>query len=219
MTLRTIGEGIAVTDAAPPFASGREGKSYQLEIVFGYSFRVWESVPGTLIPSFCPGRHINGDKSFCLGLERFECSVNGLADFWAKLRSYLLCQQFADIHGRWPTGRGLSHGDAAHDQIEAEYHAKAAGLERSYRRAIEFGRGRLAGDLSALSARFDADAKADRPRRDAFRKLVSAEIKRRMKDMAFLGWSRSTGNRCCNTMRECPMRTSEEKRRIDDGIG
>lgn len=202
-----MGEGTAVIDAAPPFASGRAGKRYRLKIVFGASLRVWESAPGTLIPSFCPGRHINGDMSFCLGLERFEYTVEGITDFWAKLRSYLLCQQFADAHERWPTGRGLSHGDAAHDQIEAETHAKAAGLERSYRRAIEFGLGRLAGDLTDLLAKLDADAGTNRPRRAAFRRLVSAEINRRANDAAFLAWSRRTGNSCCDTMRECPMRT------------
>lgn len=201
-------DGIALVDAAPPFASGRIGNIYRLKIMVGAVFRVWECVPGTLIPSFCPERHVNGDESFCLGLERFEYTVGGLDDFWGKLRSYLLCQQFADVHGRWPTGRGLSHGDAAYDQIEAETYAKAAGLERCYRRAIEFGIGRLAGDLSALSERLNADAAANRPRRNALRKLVSAEIKRRVKDAEFLGWSRMTRNLCCDTMRECPMRTN-----------
>jgi hypothetical protein len=201
-------DGTAVVDAAPPFASGRTGKNYRLKIIFGTVFRVWEFVPGTLIPSFCPGRHINGDKSFCLGLERFECTVGGLVDFWGKLRAYLLCQQFADVHGRWPTGRGLSHGNAAYEQIEAETYAKAAGLERCYRRAIEFGIGRLAGDLTALSERLAAETATIRPRRNALRNLVSAEIKRRAKDAEFLGWSRMTGNICCNTMRECPMRTN-----------
>ncbi|WP_194954894.1 hypothetical protein [Sphingopyxis solisilvae] len=105
----------------------------------------------------------------------------------------------------------MSHGDAAYAQIEAEEHAKAAGLERSYRRAIEFGSGRLAGDLSKLAARLDADVCTRRPRRDAFRKMVSAEIKRREEDLLFLGWSKLTGNPCCETMRDCPLRTNEEK--------
>jgi len=203
-------DGAAFVDAAPPFGSGRVGKSYRLKILFGAYFKVWEGVPGTRIPSFCPERHINGDESFCLGLEPFEYNVDGLVYFWAQLRSYLLCQQFADVHGRWPAGRGLSHGNAAHDQIEAEGHAKQAGLERSYRRAIEFGLGRLAGDLSGLSAKLDADRATGRPRRDAFRKLVSAEMKRRAKDASFLGWSRTVGIPCCNTMRECPLRTEQK---------
>lgn len=172
---------------------------------------MWERVPGTSIPAFCPGRHINGNKSFCLGLERFEYSAEGLAEFWAKLRSYLLCQQYADQHGRWPTGRGLSHGDAAYAQIEAEEHARAAGLEQSYRRAIEFGIGRLAGDLSKIADRLNADAEMHQPRRDSFRKLVKAEMKRREEDALFLGWSRLTGNPCCDTMRNCPLRINEEK--------
>lgn len=198
----------AVVDASPPLPSGRPGIRYRLRIWLGTRVMAQEAVPGTSIPAFCPDRHLNGDETFCLGLERFDQSEAGFEDFWAKLRSYLLCQQYADRHGVWPTGRGLSHGDAAHAQIEAESHAEAANLARSYRRALEFGTGRLAGDLIGLGTRLANDEK---PGRAALRRLIFAELERRRQDALFLDWVLSRGLPCCGTMKHCPVKSAKDR--------
>ncbi|MBD8548270.1 hypothetical protein IFT82_16205 [Sphingomonas sp. CFBP 8760] len=169
---------------------------------------VAEAVPGSLLPRSCPERHVNSDGSFCLGLEPFGCTVDQVDDFWAKLRSYLLCQQFADVRGLWPTGRWLSHGEAAHHQLAAEAAAERAGLARRYREALEFGIGRLAGPLPAGGcSRRPPERRSSR--RLALEELVDAEIRRREAEVAFADLYLNWGPRCCRTMRVCPIRDRE----------
>lgn len=202
-----------VADVSPPLPSGQPRAGYRVKIGTEARFTAGEEIPGTAIPAFCPERHLNGDKTFCLGLERYDLSRAGAEEFWEKLRAYLLCQQYADIHGRWPRGRWLSHGDAAYSQLDAEVAARSAGLSRTYRRALEFGGGRLAGDLSQLESRLGEDNDGDRPTRLALRALVKAEIRRRHLDAEFLRWSKLMGQPCCGTMRSCPLRPESEQKR------
>jgi hypothetical protein len=169
---------------------------------------VAEAAPGTLLPRLCPERHVNSNGSFCLGLDPFGCTADQVDDFWAKLRSYLLCQQFADARGQWPTGRWLSHGDAAYDQLAAEAAAERAGLTGRYRKALEFGIGRLAGPLPSKG--FGTRSSATKSeRRRAIEDLIGAETRRRAAEAAFAETYVLCGFFCCRTMQFCPIRDRE----------
>jgi hypothetical protein len=206
-TFEPDGDGILVA-AQPPHPSGRPGRLYHLRVSASDRLSVAEAVPGTQLPRRCPERHVNFDGSFCLGLEPFGCTADEVDDFWAKLRSYLLCQQYADARGQWPTGRWLSHGDAARHQLAAEAAAERAGLASRYRRALEFGIGRLAGPLpqTDLSSRTLAPKSQ---RRLAIEELIAAETKRRAAEAAFAEGYAFVGVRCCGTMHVCPLRDLE----------
>ena len=194
--------------AQPPHPSGRPGKLYHLRVRATERLTVAEAEPGTLLPRRCPERHVNSDGSFCLGLDPFGCTADQVDDFWAKLRSYLLCQQFADTRGQWPTGRWLSHGDAAHHQLAAEAAAERAGLAARYRKALEFGIGCLAGPLPSESfGTRSLSSKSER--RLAIEDLIGAETRRRAAEAAFTDTYVLWGVRCCGTMHVCPIRDRE----------
>lgn len=195
-----------VIRASPRNPSGLPGRSYILKVNFqgGLAVREALGLEQPLLPLFCPERHINGDQTFCLGLVRFKAEPEDLAVFWAQLRAYLLCQDYASRQGSWPTGRWLSHGEAADWQIKAEDAAQRAGLTERYRKALEFGKGCLAGDKlkSPLLS-------ADRPvsqRKLAILDLIDAEMRRRNAEIDFTKVMYEYGRHCCNTMRKCPLR-------------
>jgi len=185
---------------------------------------VSEAVPGTALPAWCMERHINGDMTFCLGLDKPRVLDEAQATaFWPALRTYLLYQQFADRNRRWPPGRWMSHGDAAYAQQRAETAAQALGLAEDYGRALEFREGWLAGTLPRLvHARPAKRASTSCPllhvgRRRALRlrdgcvrclnlaALIEAEKERRREDVAFVATMRRFGYRCCRTMHNCAL--------------
>lgn len=200
--------------ARPRRPSGRPGRVYRLRIE-GDPLKVWE-VPEheglRLLPTICPERHVNSDGSFCLGLMPLSAQADQLDAFWAILRAYLLCQDFAATQGRWPNGRWLSHGNAAYRQIEAEAAAAEAGLSERYRRALEFGEGWLAGDLTPRSSVRLPRVRPATARRQALEALVDAERRRRAAEAAFADSLFCWGDRCCRTMHVCPLRNLEDAR-------
>lgn len=200
--------------ARPRRPSGRPGRVYRLRIE-GDPLKVWEAPESPvhrLLPTLCPERHVNGDGSFCLGLTPFAAQADRLDAFWATLRAYLLCQDFAAARGRWPSGRWMSHGNAAYRQIEAENAAAEAGLAERYRRALEFGEGWLAGDLTPRSSVCLPRVRPATARRKALEALVDAERRRRAAEAAFVDSMFYWGDRCCRTMHVCPLRDLEDAR-------
>lgn len=200
--------------AQPRRPSGRPGRIYRLRIE-GDPLKVCEAPDPRvhrLLPTLCPERHVNGDGSFCLGLRPFAVQADELDAFWATLRAYLLCQDFAAAQGRWPSGRWLSHGNAAYRQIEAETAAAEAGLSERYRRALEFGEGWLAGDLTPRRPVCLTRVRPATARRKALEALVDAERRRRAAEAAFAEALFCWGNRCCRTMHVCPLRDLEDVR-------
>jgi hypothetical protein len=190
----------------PRNPSGRPGRAYRLKIDTTHGLFASEATPGSILPRFCPERHMNGDETFCLGLERFKLDDAGLRDFWAKLRAFLLCQDFAAKTGRWPTNRWLSHGPAAAEQqLAAEAAAARAGLAERYRRAIEFGEGWLAGPLQPKQ-QAGSPSRTKSARRHAIEELIQAERRRRDCESQFMASLKCWGKRCCGTMRACPLR-------------
>lgn len=210
-------------EAAPPKLSGAPGDQFDLIINTGApEATVTETISGARLPATCPERHINYDGSFCLGLRRsVVASQEDAVAFWQTLRGYLLAQQFAERHGRWPPGRGLSHGyEAADSQIAAERAAELAGLGSEYAAAIDHQAGWLAGLLPELYCADICDhglaPQPDCANRlgvvpgcstcGAITELIEHEHARRAADAGFVRLARMW-RMCCGTMPHCPLRT------------
>lgn len=196
-----------MVQVSPPQQSGRPGKTYRLIVRDVGRYTVAEETSGTDLPAFCPERHINYDGTFCLGIEPIAASGENANRFWEQVRSFLLCQQFADLHGRWPTGRWLSHGSAADWQLRAERLAEDAGLAERYRRALEFGLGKLAGPLPSS---FPLRERTSR-RRALIEALIETELRRREAERSFTQYFWAVGRRCCERMRHCPLRNAQNQ--------
>lgn len=114
-----------------PLADGRVSV-YRLRISFiGAAAAVQETVP-TLLPAFCPERHINRDGSFCLYWRAVDDIVIDRPDaaraWWETLVRFLQLQARAGRLRRWPDGQDRAHGaSAAAHQLRAEMAAERLG--------------------------------------------------------------------------------------------
>ncbi|EOW2135779.1 MULTISPECIES: E2 domain-containing protein [Stenotrophomonas] len=108
-----------------------------------YAFRLLVSVAGEhvsvreiadpgMLPGFCPDRHINGDRSFCLGWG--EDNPSRIQDeaaarhWWATVYQYLTYQIGANARRVFPGAEnGRAHGRAAQHQANAEQAAERLG--------------------------------------------------------------------------------------------
>ena len=105
------------------------------------------------LPAFCLERHINPDSTFCVYF-RSESPLDdddAAKTWWSYLSVYLRNQVYAHNRGVWPLGSGLSHGDAAHVQVEMETLAKPLGWEEDLWLAMFRGKGWLADRLPRIS--------------------------------------------------------------------
>lgn len=87
---------------------------------------------GTHLPSFCPDRHINSDRTFCLGWGPTAPStvvdLTSAKEWWATVIRFLARQVIANERRRWINGpHDWAHGDAAAHQSRAETAAEALG--------------------------------------------------------------------------------------------
>lgn len=210
--------------ATPRHLSGAPTRSYALVIQTDRpAGAVSEAGSGRQLPAFCPERHINSDGTFCLGLERAAIlDEEGARAFWQTLRTFLLSQQYAEKHGRWPPGRGLSHGDAAYDQLSAEKAAADCDLQVEYAAALDHQVGWLAGALPRIS--FTQPVTDECPyepqslgmmllhencsRCASIARLLNAEHARRVSEENFAFWA-GMGWDCCETMPRCSLRRRE----------
>ena len=226
-TIKVIDEMRLRASVTPPLLSGAPGDQFDLVIDTGVSeVAVSEEVVGKRLPQACPERHINYGGSFCLGYRRAAVASRQQAEaFWQTLRGYLLAQQFAERHGRWPAGRGLSHGiEAADNQIKAELAAARCDLSSEYTAALDHRVGWLAGQLPEIYTAESCDpsgaaqlCKGSRLGlvRDCFKcnalaELVYYERARRAADAVFVQMARALIP-CCMTMLHCPLRTDVPK--------
>jgi hypothetical protein len=223
------GVGWLKVEVAPPHQSGAPGDRFVLLITDDApAATVREAGLGSRLPAMCPERHINGDGSFCLGLNRPAIkNCSDASSFWLTLRTYLLSQQFAEKHGRWPPGRGLSHGDAAHIQIKAEQAARRCGLEMEYAAALDHQAGWLAGPLPSLIYQTETRKdhvcphSANDPGNplilrsgcrhcDALAELITMEFARREAEAEFTKSARLQLT-CCKSMLRCSLRSPLEQ--------
>jgi hypothetical protein len=176
-----------------------------------------------LLPESCPQRHINYGGSFCIGLCAGDLvqDESSAADWWTKLSVFLRFQETAHEIGEWPPLLQLSHGDAADIQLAAERLAEGLGLLEVYKEAVAFGVGPIAvyaREVSSLTGRLrNSNArcvcgwltKHGRTKKrwqcakDNDPCLPLLEAKRQKAERAF--WNAYRNQRCCGTMRHCPL--------------
>jgi len=132
----------------------RAARSFQLELKSSSrgGVVVMEQAQHRQFASFCLERHINPDSTFCvyLGSEYELNDYEATEIWWSHLASYLRNQTYAEKHRVWPIEAGLSHGDAAHEQIAMENLAEPLGWRDDTLRAIFRGKGWLAQPLPSI---------------------------------------------------------------------
>ena len=128
--IRSAGSAL-VFDVSPTLPSGGN-LTYRLRVeAVGTKISVREDTP-TLLPTFCPERHINPGGSFCLfwrDAEPLEIkSREKASEWWGKVLMFLTYQHSAAALRVWPgRGNARAHGDAARHQAEAEATAQSIG--------------------------------------------------------------------------------------------
>ncbi len=125
------GPGQELIIALPVTLSDGRRPVYQIHVsVTGTSASAKEVTP-TLLPAFCPERHINADGSFCLYWRAVDDIVVDDPDaalaWWETLVRFLQLQARAARRRRWPEGQGRAHGAAALHQYRAEKAAERLG--------------------------------------------------------------------------------------------
>lgn len=121
--VRDAGQSSLSVELSLKRADGRK-IPYNLHIsVDGFRASVREAQP-TMLPAFCPERHINKDGSFCLywqdeTLSKLD-SLEAVDKWWGTLVGFLRLQERASRKRSWPNGHAWAHGTAAIYQQEAE---------------------------------------------------------------------------------------------------
>jgi hypothetical protein len=122
-----------IFNVAPPRPSGSPPTVYRVRVTaIGRMVSAREETT-SLLPGWCPERHINGDGSFCLYWAEAEplliSSQEEARAWWTKLLAFLRRQDTAQSHRRWPgKADARAHGpEAARHQAEAERIAELLG--------------------------------------------------------------------------------------------
>jgi hypothetical protein len=215
----------AIVTASAPRAGGTSTRTYQLRVMLRESSIVVIEQGASLLPSFCPERHINGDRSFCLGLRAGQITYasDATSRWWNKLAVFLSCQDSAHESRMWPEQAQLTHGEeGAELEIEAEVLAADLGMTREYMVALR----EKQGSLYAVARRADLSANRVRNgraqcicrrkdkggcpllRRQCWKAehpcLAVIEGRRQSAEAAY--WATVRKRRCCGTLDECPLR-------------
>lgn len=224
---------IEVVGVARVPATPWSGDGVELTIIGSGTVRVGETVPGTKLPARCPERHIQGDRTFCLGLRRPTIDTAEAADaWWEQLRQYLRCQAVAARTRVWPPAHALDHGDAGSHHERALALAEEAGVVEEYAAAwlgepswITDPRLRLVDKKGepingravcprGCRRRASRNASILRrgcPKRRQLAALVYAEQRRRAALDDYWRIVLNDGTRCCRTMLSCPLRDHEDQ--------
>lgn len=190
--------------------------------------RVGEDVPGTRLPKRCAERHIQGDETFCLGLNALPVTdPDEAAVWWLRLGQYLQLQSIADTYRFWPAGHSRDHGDAGESHDRAIELATRLGLLSEYEAAHDDEPSWIADPSLHLIDREGKPIIGRAPcpldcrhrrkpmrgihrRKCKFRgeiiKLVRLEARRRAQLADYWEAERNAGAACCQTMDRCPLR-------------
>ncbi|WP_025897839.1 E2 domain-containing protein [Kordiimonas gwangyangensis] len=140
--------------AAPPKPSGASTRQYSLVIseTSGGKVAVREGEGERLLPKCCPERHINPGGSFCIFLSSTAAILGPepAVDWWKSLGDFLVNQDYANKHRRWPITAQLSHGSAAELQLKMEAIADRLGWRDEILSGIFRHQGWLGGKLPKL---------------------------------------------------------------------
>jgi len=159
ITIEDRQKGAVTIIAAPPMPGGGADRKFYLELrpsrQNGVS--VTEQKEQRQFPEFCLERHINPDNTFCLhyGSEDLLKDADDANSWWASLGSFLANQVYAERRAVWPLAAGLSHGNAAREQLEMEVLAEPLGWKDDILRSIFRGKGWLAERLPRISKNRD----------------------------------------------------------------
>lgn len=216
-----------IVGRAHVIGSAWEGDGLELYIRGEPAPIVAERVPGTAIPARCPERHVQGDRTFCVGLDRPAVRDQDDAELWWEyLRQYVLCQSVAKATGVWPPNHALDHGDAGRHHRKALEIASRLGIEDEYLVAHQDEPSWITDPHLRLLGRKDepingrapcprgcrarGQPSAPRLRRNcAWRRdlleIVVEERKRRKELARYWDSVRKEGIICCGTMRSCPL--------------
>lgn len=194
--------------------------------------KVGETNPGTVLPSFCPERHIQSDKSFCIGLDRpLVESPEDAELFWSNLHDFLRLQSFAHKTKKWPPKHAFDHGGAAEHQQRAESIAKLLDIESAYQDAtaglpswITTPKTRYLDENGELIDRRKYCPLGCRHKRKKHRltrrkcgrelevqRLIIEEQLRRRELFKYWLACKTEGKVCCQSMSDCPLRLSEQE--------
>lgn len=200
--------------------------------------RVREAVPGTDLPCRCPERHIQSDKTFCLGLRYLTVqSAEKARQWWVQLDQFLRCQGVAELTRVWPVKQALDHGDAGKHHERALALAAEAGVEEEYasarlgepswltdpklhlfdkkgspingRALCPRGCKRRARGRQVRTLRTNCD------KRQLLVDLAYAEDLRRKALDQYWQHVFASGEKCCRTMRGCPLAAHEDQPKGD----
>ena len=176
---------------------------------------VRETQPGTRFPAFCPDRHIQGDRTFCVGLRRRPVdSLRRAREWWADLDQYLACQAIAEATRLWPPQNALDHGQAGLYHQRALKLAERLGIIDTYLDAYfdqpswitSTGLTKLGERKVRLTGPVIARApavKGGRKGRLLLLELVMVERARRKALKAYKAVIANGNQPCCGAMRDC----------------
>ena len=188
---------------------------------------VQEATPGTLLPSFCPERHINEGGSFCVGqgVDGMVNSIDAARVWWGLLERYLKLQRVASRTRQWPPRQAMSHGSAADYHSMAVEHAAKLGIVEDWYQMLEgrplwfsnnsvrldksgrrLASGRQPCPVGCLGKRGKPILRRKCCNRDAVVGLIKAEANRRNAEENYWGAFIQAGHKCCGTMDRCPLR-------------
>lgn len=243
-TTRTTAIEIVGVARVPQTPWSTEG--IELSIVGASTMRVSETVPGTKLPARCPERHIQGDRTFCLGLRQKKiATLEAAGAWWEQLRQYLRCQGVAARTRVWPPAHALDHGDAGRHHERALALAAQAGVEEEYAAAwlgepnwitdpalrIVDKKGKPINGRAVCPRGCRRRASRNAPilrrrceNRHLLAELVHAEKQRKAALDDYWRIVLNDGTRCCRTMLTCPLKDNEdrdgnavEEKRRDEG--
>ncbi|MCB8884014.1 hypothetical protein ACELLULO517_27510 [Acidisoma cellulosilytica] len=125
------GSGGELDVALPVTLSDGRCPVYHLRVSAAGASASASEVTPTLLPTFCPERHINVDGSFCLYWRPIDDIVidgpSSAMIWWETLVRFLQLQTRAARRRHWPDGHGRAHGAAAIHQFRAERAAERLG--------------------------------------------------------------------------------------------
>lgn len=192
---------------------------------------VSEINPGTVFPERCPERHIQYDRSFCLGLRPLSVANRDEAQqWWEQLRQFLICQSVAEHTRVWPPAHALDHGGAGQLHERALTIASQLGISEEYSAArLNEPSWITDRDLRLLDKNNDPiNGRAPCPRgcrakcgsstltgqpvlrrkckhRKLLLELVAVERERRSALKKYWDAAEEAGTKCCGRMRSCEL--------------
>lgn len=159
-------DGTAIV-VAPPLVGASDPTQYFLELALtdNQGISVKEQTECRRFPEFCMERHINPGGTFCLEFGSDDKLVDSDAAnrWWSSLESFLHNQEYAVKRRDWPLASGLSHGEAAREQLAMEELAQPLGWTDELLSGMFRGRGWLARNLPRATKELDRLVNARTP--------------------------------------------------------